>query len=90
MMRKLVDLSQIRSNLIPILDDASKPRNYLHLVEKVDIIYADVASPSQTDIFMDNMRLFIKEGGQGFLMIKARSIDVTRDRMRFIRKKNQG
>ncbi|HPX78459.1 MAG TPA: fibrillarin-like rRNA/tRNA 2'-O-methyltransferase, partial [Methanobacterium sp.] len=79
MMRKLVDLSQIRSNLIPILDDASKPRNYLHLVEKVDIIYADVAQPNQTDIFMDNMRLFIKEGGQGFLMIKARSIDVTRD-----------
>ena len=79
MMRKLVDLSQIRPNLIPILDDASKPRNYLHLVEKVDIIYADVAQPNQTEIFMDNMRLFIKEGGQGFLMIKARSIDVTRD-----------
>lgn len=77
-MRKLADLSQIRPNLIPILDDATKPRNYLHLVEKVDIIYSDVAQPHQTAIFMDNMRLFLKEGGVGFLMLKARSIDVTR------------
>jgi fibrillarin-like pre-rRNA processing protein len=79
MMRKLVDLSQIRPNLIPILDDATKPRNYLHLVEKADIIYSDVAQPNQTEIFMENMRLFLKEDGVGFLMLKARSIDVTRN-----------
>lgn len=79
MMRKLVDLSQIRPNLIPVLDDATKPRNYLHLVEKADIIYSDVAQPNQTELFMDNMRLFLKEGGIGFLMLKARSIDVTRN-----------
>lgn len=79
MMRKLVDLSQLRPNLIPVLDDATKPRNYLHLMEKVDIIYSDVAQPHQTEIFMDNMRLFLKEGGLGFLMLKARSIDVTRN-----------
>lgn len=78
MMRKLVDLSQIRPNLIPILDDATKPRNYLHLVEKADIIYSDVAQPNQTEIFMKNMRLLLKEDGVGFLMLKARSIDVTR------------
>lgn len=78
-MRKLVDLSQTRLNLIPILDDASKPRNYLHLVEKVDMVYSDVAQPNQTNIFMDNMRLFLKDGGMGFLMLKARSIDVTRN-----------
>ncbi len=78
-MRKLLDLSQIRPNLIPILDDATKPRNYLHLVEKADIIYSDVAQPSQTQIFMENMRLFLKDGGLGFLMLKARSIDVTRN-----------
>lgn len=79
MMRKLVDLSQTRPNLIPILDDATKPRNYLHLVEKVDIIYSDVAQPNQTEIFMENMRLLLKEDGVGFLMLKARSIDVTRN-----------
>ncbi|MCE5213438.1 MAG: fibrillarin-like rRNA/tRNA 2'-O-methyltransferase [Methanobacterium sp.] len=79
MMRKLVDLSQIRSNLIPILEDATKPFNYLHLVEKVDILYADVAQPQQSKIFMENMRLFLKEEGKGILMLKARSIDVTRN-----------
>lgn len=79
MMRKLADLSQIRTNLIPILDDATKPHNYLHLVEKVAIIYSDVAQPNQTEIFMDNMRLFLKEDGIGILMLKARSIDVTRN-----------
>ncbi len=78
MMRKLADLSQTRSNLIPILDDATKPRNYLHMVEKVDVLYSDVAQPNQSEIFMENMRLFIKEGGIGILMLKARSIDVTR------------
>lgn len=79
MMRKLVNLSQIRTNLIPVLDDAAKPGNYLHLVEKVDVLYSDVAQTNQTEIFMDNMRLFLKEEGIGFLMLKARSIDVTRN-----------
>lgn len=79
MMRKLADLSQIRGNLVPILDDATKPRNYLHMVEKVDVLYSDVAQPKQSELFMDNMRLFLKEDGLGILMLKARSIDVTRD-----------
>lgn len=79
MMRKLVDLAVIRPNLIPILDDATKPRNYLHLLEKVDLVYSDVAQPNQIEIFTENMRLFLKEGGTGILMLKARSIDVTRN-----------
>lgn len=79
MMRKLVDLSQVRPNLIPILDDATRPLNYLHLVEKVDVIYSDVAQPNQTELFMKNMRLLLKNNGLGFLMLKARSIDVARD-----------
>ncbi len=37
MMRKLADLSQQRKNMIPILDDATKPKNYMNLVQKVDI-----------------------------------------------------
>jgi len=79
MMRKLVDLAMIRDNLIPILDDATKPYHYLHLMEKVDVLYSDVAQPNQTEIFMENMRLFLKEDGIGVLMLKARSIDVTRN-----------
>jgi len=79
MIRKLVDLAVNRKNIIPILDDATKPHNYLHLVEKVDVLYSDVAQPRQTELFMENMRLFLKEDGIGILMLKARSIDVTRN-----------
>ena len=64
--------------MIPLLEDASKPHNYRGLLEKVDILYSDVAQPNQTRIFMDNMRMYLKEEGQGIFMIKARSIDVTR------------
>ena len=78
-MRKLVDLAMIRGNIIPILDDANKPRNYLHLLEKVDVLYSDVAQPNQTELFMENMRLFLKKEAIGILMLKARSIDVTRN-----------
>jgi fibrillarin-like pre-rRNA processing protein len=79
MMRNLVDLSDLRINMIPILDDATKPLNYIHLVEKVDIIYSDVAQPRQTELFIDNMRLFLKKNGLGILMLKSRSINVTKD-----------
>lgn len=78
MMRKLAELCKERKNMIPILDDATKPRNYMNMVEKVDIIYSDVAQPNQSELFMDNMRLYLKENGIGILMIKARSIDVTK------------
>ena len=79
MMRNLVDLSDLRINMIPILDDATKPLNYIHLVEKVDIIYSDVAQPRQTELFIDNMRLFLKKNGLGILMLKSRSINVTKN-----------
>ena len=79
MMRKLLDICRQRENMIPILDDASKPHNYLPLLQKVDLVYADVAQPNQTNIFMDNLRLFLKEDKYGIIMIKARSIDVTRN-----------
>jgi fibrillarin-like pre-rRNA processing protein len=78
MMRKLVDLCNQRENMIPILDDATKPRNYMNMVQKVDVVYSDVAQPNQSELFMDNMRLYSKEEGIGILMIKSRSIDVTK------------
>jgi fibrillarin-like pre-rRNA processing protein len=79
MMRSLVELSKTRNNMIPILDDATKPLNYLHLLEKVDILYSDVAQPKQSELFMDNARLYLKPEGIGILMIKSRSIDVTKN-----------
>ncbi len=77
MMRDFVDVSDRRENLLPILDDATRPTNYQHLVEKVDIIYSDVAQATQTKLFLDNFKLFSKDDTVGIIMIKARSIDVT-------------
>lgn len=78
MMRNLMDVCNNRENMIPILDDATKSKNYMNLVQKVNIVYSDVAQPNQSELFMDNMRLYLKEGGIGILMVKARSIDVTK------------
>ena len=74
--KKLVQLSTQRPNIAPILGDATKPKRYLNLVEKVDLVYCDVAQPTQTELFMKNMNLFTDDDGLGLLMIKARSIDV--------------
>lgn len=78
MMQNLMDVCKDRRNMIPILDDATKPRNYMNLVQKVDVIYSDVAQRNQSELFIDNMRLYLKEEGTGILMVKARSIDVSK------------
>jgi len=74
--KKLVRLSRQRPNIAPILGDATKPKGYLNYVENVDLVYCDVAQPTQTDLFMKNMNLFLKDNGMGLITIKARSIDV--------------
>jgi len=91
MMRKLVDLSQIRPNLIPILDDATKPRNYLHLVEKADIIYSDVAQPKPDGDIHGKHATVFKRRWCGFF--DAEGQEHRRDQKsgkRFIARKNQG
>ena len=74
--KKLVQLSRQRLNIAPILGDATKPKGYLNYVEKSDLVYCDVAQPTQTQLFMKNMNLFLKDEGMGLITIKARSIDV--------------
>lgn len=75
-MKKLVRLARTRHNIAPILADATKPKQYLNIVPKVDLVYCDVAQPTQSELFMKNMDLFGKNNAMGLLMIKARSIDV--------------
>lgn len=74
--KKLTRLSRQRHNIYPILGDATKPREYMNIIEKVDFLYCDVAQPTQTELFMKNMNLFSKEDASGMITIKARSIDV--------------
>ncbi len=74
----LLAIAGSRKNIIPILADAGRPEMYRPLVEEVDLIYQDVASPRQVSILIANL-CFLKEGGTAVLMLKPRSIDVTRD-----------
>lgn len=67
-----------RKNIIPILQDARQPQQYFSVYCKVDIVYVDIAQPDQTDIAIKNCKMFLKEGGYMFLVIKTRSIDVTK------------
>ena len=67
-----------RKNIIPILQDARKPKDYFSVFGKVDIVYVDIAQPDQTKIAIENCRMYLKKGGYLFLVIKTRSIDVTK------------
>jgi len=68
-----------RKNIIPIIQDARKPQEYFSVFKKVDVVYVDIAQPDQTDIAINNCKMYLKSNGYLFLVIKARSIDVTKD-----------
>jgi len=68
-----------RKNIIPIIQDARKPQEYFSVFKKADVVYVDIAQPDQTDIAIDNCKMYLKSNGYLFLVIKTRSIDVTKD-----------
>ncbi|HEC82203.1 MAG TPA: fibrillarin-like rRNA/tRNA 2'-O-methyltransferase [Thermoplasmatales archaeon] len=78
-MQKLLELSNQRNNIIPILSDADHPEKYQHIVPTVDIVYQDISQRNQLEIFIKNIENYLKKDGQGIMMIKARSINVTMD-----------
>ena len=73
-----------RKNIIPIIQDARKPQEYFSVFKKVDVAYVDIAQPDQTDIAIDNCKMYLKSNGYLFLVIKTRSIDVTKDPMKVV------
>ena len=73
-----------RKNIIPIIQDARKPQEYFSVFKKVDVTYVDIAQPDQTDIAIDNCKIYLKSNGYLFLVIKTRSIDVTKDPKKII------
>ena len=77
-------VASFRSNIIPILQDARKPKEYFSVFGKVDVVYVDIAQPDQTKIAIENCEMFLKKGGYFFLVIKTRSIDVTKDPKRIV------
>lgn len=77
--RELVFVCEKRKNMAPILADANRPEEYKDKVAMADVVYQDVAQRNQVEIFVKNMRQFLKPGGYGMVAIKARSIDVTKN-----------
>lgn len=68
-----------RSNIIPIIEDARRPNAYFSVTGKVDVVYCDIAQPDQTQIAIANCKMYLKNNGYLILVIKTRSIDVTKE-----------
>ena len=76
-LRNLYFLAHERRNIVPILADCMHPEEYDYRICQVDFLVQDIAQKAQVEIFLKNLK-FLKKGGTGFLAIKARSIDVTK------------
>jgi fibrillarin-like pre-rRNA processing protein len=75
--KTLLESIEHRINIIPIIEDANHPDRYDHLLTSpVDLIYMDISQRNQAEIFITNAKRYLKENGQGILMVKARSIDI--------------
>ncbi|UCE09075.1 MAG: fibrillarin-like rRNA/tRNA 2'-O-methyltransferase [Candidatus Thorarchaeota archaeon] len=76
--RGLLRLSETRSNIVPIVEDARHPDRYAAFVAgTIDVVYQDVAQPDQARILYENLKSFCTYGAWGVLAIKARSVDST-------------
>lgn len=75
--RDLINVAKKRTNIIPIIEDARHPHKYRMLVGMVDVVFADVAQPNQTQIVAMNAHNFLKNGGHFVISIKASCIDST-------------
>ena len=75
--KKLIKVVEKRQNIIPILEDAFHPDRYSTFISTVDIVYQDISQRNQAEIFISNIKRFLKKKGLGVLMVKARNIDVS-------------
>ena len=63
-------------NIVAIKADARKTELF-SWIEKVDVVFCDIADTQMTEVAARNCRAFLKADGFLMLAIKARSIDVT-------------
>ena len=78
--RGLVELSERRHNVAPVLGDARKPEEYEEYVGGADMVFQDISQRDQAEMFLRNCRKFLKQGGVGLLAVKARSISSSKDK----------
>jgi fibrillarin-like pre-rRNA processing protein len=78
-LRQIIPIAEKRGNIAPILGDTRKPEEYASLImEKVDVVFEDVASDDQIPILIRNCDKFLRSGGHAMIAIKSQSIDVTK------------
>lgn len=77
-MRELVELCEVRPNMLPLLRDARDVEGYAKDIEECDVLYQDIAARDQADILKRNSRL-LKSKGIAYVAIKSQSIDVSKD-----------
>lgn len=77
-MRDMILVSEQRSNMTTVMEDANHPERYANQVLAVDAIFQDVAQKNQAEIFLKNCDMFLKIGGFGILCVKSRSIDISK------------
>ena len=76
--RDLVEVARSRSNVVPILADARRPRDYMAQVAgPVDVVYQDLAQRDQWGILHRNAEAFLAPDGWAVLVVKARSVSAT-------------
>jgi len=78
--RELIErVANHRGNVIPIVEDARRYESYFGIAGKVDLVYCDIAQQDQTEIALANCKAYLKHGGYLMLIVKSRSIDVTKE-----------
>ena len=70
---KLLKLSESRTNIFPILEDALKIEKYRHFIEKPEVLYQDIAQRNQAQIF-NTVSSSFKGIESGILIIKVRAV----------------
>ena len=75
----LENVATQRYNIIPIVEDGRRPKSYYSIFGMVQSVYCDIAQPDQTDIAIENCRVYLEKEGVLLLVVKSRSIDVVKD-----------
>ena len=74
--RDLLRVCAARPNMFPVKADAHRPDSYRSMAQEADVVYQDIAQRDQDAVFLKNAAAFLREGGKGMLMLKARSVAV--------------
>ena len=75
----LENVATRRYNIIPIVEDGRRPKSYYSIFGTVETVYCDIAQPDQTDIAIENCKVYLQNGGVLLLVVMSRSIDVVKD-----------